>query len=145
MPGPAPKRDAQRRRTNAPAIPTTTVEVPPLGEALDLPHAAPKTPEGLHPIARRWYESLAVSGQAMFYEPSDWAQAEVAAWALTKVINMRRFSAMSLDTALKAMAGLLPTEAERRRVRLEVERKKKIEDRPAGVVAIEGYKKRLGA
>jgi hypothetical protein len=124
MTGPVPKRTAERRRRNKPETPVTTVEI--MAVAFDLPVPPPATPDGLDPIARRWFESLKASGQAQFYEPSDWAQAEVTAWALSKVVRMRRFSAPAFKAVIDSMGGLLTTEADRRRVRMEVDRKRDV-------------------
>ena len=79
MSGVPPKRSDQRRRANTPAA----------GEPVKAP-AGPVV-EGIvadpswHPIMRRWFESLAESGQSAFYEASDWATAAVVAVSLVKI------------------------------------------------------------
>ena len=42
-----------------------------------------------HPAARRWFESLAESGQSAFYEPSDWATAYVLAETMSRELRPR--------------------------------------------------------
>lgn len=135
MPGPVPKRSTERRRRNKPATPITktiggtVVEVPP-------------TPEGLHPIAARWFESLGESGQAKFYEPSDWLAAEYVATAMTKSLWARKFSSVLFASVWSAMTDLLTTEGARRKARMEIEREAEEADDPA-VTAIDDYRKRL--
>lgn len=114
MPGPAPKRSSQRRRRNVVDIDRVelagTVEAPPLAV------------EDVHPLAADLYESLKASGQARWYEPSDWARAQLLVWSLSKMLNSGRPSAMLLAALQKDMDALLVSEAERRRVRMEIER-----------------------
>lgn len=110
-----PKRDAQRRYKRAGPCTdtvdmTTTVEVPELG--LD----------DVHPLAKDFYESLAISGQSRYYEPSDWQRARVMIWSLSKMLDSGRPSAMLIAALQKDMADLLVSEAERRRVRMEISR-----------------------
>jgi hypothetical protein len=115
VPGPPPKRSSQRRRMNKVDIDHVemagTVEAPDL---LDL--------EDAHPLAVNLYESLKASGQARWYEPSDWARAQLLVWSLSKMLNTGRPSAMLLAALQKDMDALLVSEAERRRVRMEIER-----------------------
>lgn len=114
MPGPPPKRSDQRRRRNKVTIDHVelddVVEVP----ALDI--------EGAHPLAVDFYESLRKSGQARYFEPSDWQRARVLAWSLSKMLDTGRPSAMLLAALQKDMDALLVSEPERRRVRMEIER-----------------------
>jgi hypothetical protein len=112
---PVPKRSEQRRRRNKVDIDHVemagTVEAPDL---LDL--------EDAHPLAVNLYESLRSSGQARYYEPSDWARAQLLVWSLSKMLHTGRPSAMLLAALQKDMDALLVSEAERRRVRMEIER-----------------------
>lgn len=121
--GPIPKRSSERRRTNSAPAETVT---PPAA-----PVAAPDLPEGTHPLAREWYESLQVSGQAQYYEPSDWTQAKFVAATMTQFFLMGGSNANMFAAIQAAMRELLTTEGARRRVRLEVERPK---PQPEGVV-----------
>ncbi len=113
--GPVPKRSDQRRRRNA-ANPTTAVAPP------AAPVPAPPLDFPAHPVAAGWYRSLSESGQAQFYEPSDWAAAQLVAFDLTRHLNSGRVSAQMLAALWSAMGDLLTTEAARRRVRIEIER-----------------------
>ena len=129
--GPVPKRDAERRRRNKPETTGETVKI--VG-AVRVP-AADKT---WHPIARRWYLSLKRSGQAQFYEPSDWMTAKYTADLMSRLLNDDRPSAEMVKALNPLMASLLTTEGERRRVRMEIERQG--ESAGAGVTVMDAYR-----
>lgn len=139
--GPIPKRSDQRRRRNSPDTPTTVVAPP----------AAPVTQPPLefvaHPIAAAWYASLAESGQAIFYEPSDWAAAVLVAFDMTRHLNARRVSSQMLAALWSAMGDLLTTEGARRRVRMEIDRNAGAEDdaQAAKVSVLNDYRRSVGA
>ena len=80
--GPVPKRQAERRRRNKDAVVDTVVMEGAVKPAT-LPHSV------LHRVAREWYRSLKRSGQAQFFEPSDWAAAVLVAEAMSKVLMQR--------------------------------------------------------
>lgn len=112
MPGPVPKRSTQRRRRNT----TPGLEA---GEAGDGTVRGPDL-KGRHcAIARRWYEALRRSGQARYYEPSDWAAAELTVHAIDQYVA--RPTALMFTAIQSAMTNLLTTEGDRRRARLELE------------------------
>jgi len=81
MPGPVPKRSSDRRRRNAPVG----------GEIIEAPAAVvvdiPESDSEWHPVARRWFESLKLSGQRRWYEPSDWAIAYLIAESISRDLN----------------------------------------------------------
>lgn len=150
--GPAPKRSDQRRRANKPEA----------GEPTKAPGAAeveiPEADAEWHPVARRWYESLATSGQRAFYEPSDWATAYLLAESMSRELHpqpivssegevtMVRFppKAASVAAWLKGTTALLATEADRRRVSLELERPQPPSGEGGGDVAwIDDARRRL--
>lgn len=126
--GPPPKRSDQRRRTNKPAKEPTKAK----GAArVPVPRADPKW----HPVAKRFFNSLGRSGQAIFYEPSDWAAAYVLAESMSRelahqpVVVGERVEmhavppkAASVAAWLKGMTALLATEGDRRRAALELQR-----------------------
>jgi len=97
----------------------------------------PRVNSRWHPIAKRWFQALAASGQAQFYEPSDWAAAELLAESMSRDLRPQvvgitdsgkvvkesiPLKGASLAAYLKAFGSLLVTEGDRRRVRLELER-----------------------
>lgn len=129
--GPAPKRDAERRRRNKPSTPIDTID---LAAPVSIPEADPKW----HKIAKAWYESLRDSGQSQFYEPSDWTIACLIAESISrdlkpqaiglhpetgKVVRARiPLKGAALSSYLKAMSALLVTEGDRRRAGIEITR-----------------------
>lgn len=134
--GPVPKRTDQRRRRNKPADGATVTK-----GAATRRIVVPPVNRKWHPVARRWYLSLRQSGQAEFYEPSDWATAYVIAEAMSRELNPQPMvvgsgrdasvelvamapKGASLTAWLKAMGSLMVTEGDRRRLRLELERGK---------------------
>lgn len=105
---------------------------------------APETKDDWHPIARRWFDSLKESGQSHFYEPSDWAAAELVAEAMTRNLGAgQRFSAQLFAAVWSAMNDLLTTEGDRRRVKLELERVRGDEKPPASVTVLDDYRAAL--
>jgi hypothetical protein len=134
--GPVPKRSDQRRRhspsdaltVNAEAA--AEVEVPPADEAW-------------HPVARRWFESLAESGQSAFYEPSDWATAQLLAESMSRdLLTGEPVRGAALAAWLKGMSSLLVTEGDRRRVQVELIRPSG-EEGDADVSELAEYRRRL--
>lgn len=119
--GPIPKRSEERRRRNkddGPELIQATA-----GGPEDLPEL-PEPDTLWHPIAADWYLSLRESGQAAFYEPSDWAVARYAAHVMSQVLLSDRGPNGQLVAALNSvMSSLLTTEGDRRRARMELERK----------------------
>ena len=144
--GPPPKRDAERRRSNDPALGPATVA----DGAADV--VVPDADPDWHPVARMWFESLAGSGQSVFYEPSDWATAYVVAESISRefggqpivvgsgkdaTVEMHNLppKGASLAAWLKAMTSLMVTEGDRRRLRLELARPPADEESGGGSVS----------
>jgi hypothetical protein len=162
MPGPPPKRAEERRRRNKDGAEVLQINLddvlageievpaPPMrthdedGEEL----AAPE-PEW-HPIAESWYLSLTQSGQAIFYEPSDWTTAYMVADQISRALEPRpvvigesggepviRYMVVpmpgaTLNAILKAGSSLMSTEGDRRRLRIELDRKKQQDAKLSG-------------
>lgn len=130
--GPIPKRSDQRVRRNADEVPVTTL---PVDGEVPVPELGLKNP---HPLVVDMYESLKDSGQAKFYEPSDWQYARLTMHLLNDMIRPRRskkgtgsydrISAMSITAINQMLTALLVTEGDRRRVRLEIQRRQGGED-----------------
>lgn len=136
--GPVPKRDAERRRRNKPTTPTKTA---PAGAKYSQPRAL----SGWHPSMTRWYKSLAESGQAQFFEASDWEGARFVATHGTHLIN-EGLTAPGFTALLSAMNDLLTTEGARRRASVELTKAKPGESdpRPAPVAVMDDYRQALG-
>lgn len=119
--GPAPKRSDQRRRRNK--RPETVTA--PTGKSGGAGGGSRRPPVRAHwhPLAKTWYRALAESGQSAFYEPSDWATALVLGEALSKHLQADEpLQASLLATFLKGSSMLLATEADRRRLVVELQR-----------------------
>lgn len=139
MPGPVPRRSTQRRRRNRDSRPEI-VEVPRAPDAEGPPPASPEW----HPIAVTWYESLSKSGQAVFYEPSDWATAQYVAEAMSRnLTSARGLSGQLFAAVMSAMTELLTTEGARRRARVELEKAVDVAE-PASVAIMAKYRKAAG-
>jgi len=140
--GPIPKRSEERRRRNKDDGPGL-VKAPsgPPADVPDLPE-----PDALwHPIAADWYMSLRDSGQAAFYQPSDWAMARYAAELMSRGLQSDRPPNGQYVAALNSvMASLLTTEGDRRRARIELERKPAVKAVSASVTAIADYRSSIG-
>lgn len=98
-----------------------------------------------HPIASDWYLSLRRSGQAVFYQPSDWAMARYAAELMSRVLLTDKPPNGQLVAALNSVMGsLLTTEGDRRRARMELERKAPSRDSVGVVTALDDYRSAFG-
>lgn len=148
MPGPVPKKDAERRRRNKTpeaegslsAIPAEVVNVDEiLAGEVEIPEAS----EDWHPIAKQMWESQIKSGQVLWMEPSDWAILYTICESLSRdmkpqVVGINEetgkaimatvpLKGASLSAYLKAFASLLMTEGDRRRLRIELERQRRLD------------------
>lgn len=128
--GPVPKRSDQRRRRNTPEGARDEVVVEGIVEA-------PAAKSSWHPIAKRWYGSLAQSGQAVFFEPSDWATAYLVAEEIDRLLKPQALGISPKGEVVKAsqpipgsvlaaiaklMGSLGVTEGDRRRIGIEIKR-----------------------
>ena len=114
--GPVPKREDQRIRRNIQEVPTEKLTV--IGQ-VPIPELGIDDP---HPLIEDLYLSLRDSGQARWYEPSDWAYARLALHFADQLVKSSRPSAQLLVTVNQMLSSLLVSEGDRRRVRLEIER-----------------------
>lgn len=152
--GPIPKRSSERRRRNAvPGETRVTFE-----DEVKVPPPPPK----LHPIARRLYVALTESGQAEFFEPSDWEVARFAAELTSRALGKDHaylwrhwhqcddkkckceipdgeVNPKSIDAIWKLWQSLMMTETERRRARVEIERG--VSEPEDGPTALDAYRK----
>lgn len=153
--GPVPKRASQRRRRNKPDGTTGVTDITPAPSGTANPVEPPAADPGWHPIAERWYASLAESGQRHWYEPSDWATAYLIAESISRDLSEQvvgvtdegdvikaeiPLKGASLAAYLKAMGNLLVTEGDRRRARAELTRSTQVDqDEDAAVVAVDEW------
>ena len=134
--GPVPKRSAERRRRNKDSQPQ---KVQPLGRR----PARPRPKPTWHPLMRKWFSALGRSAQSQFYEPSDWAEAELWCDVMSEALKSKRgVTAFMMGTFSAFSSRLLTTEGDRRRVRLEIERDV---PEPAKVTSLAAFRARAGA
>ncbi len=139
MSRPVPKRSDQRRRRNQPDV---EIDSAPSGVVVESPDPDPMW----HEMARDWYVSLGQSGQAAFYQPSDWQVARVWAEVLSRQLLSDRISAVMVQAWASSASELLTTEGARRRARLELERAEPVDaDEDASVTAMGAWHAALGA
>lgn len=123
MPGPVPKRSEQRRRANKSEIPTDTA---PSGFNPDFVGNPliewPEPNADWHEIARDWYLSLQESGQVIYYQQSDVAQARLLAESMHRLLSAPKFNGQLLASILSGASSLGAAEGDRRRVRMELAR-----------------------
>ncbi|GGV45674.1 hypothetical protein GCM10010245_71540 [Streptomyces spectabilis] len=141
--GPIGKRSEERMGHRSKKEKDSVTKAP-SGAPTDLP-ALPEPDELWHPIAKDWYLSLRESGQAMFYQASDWATARYAAELMSRGLSSDRPPNGQYVAALNSLLGsLLTTEGDRRRVRMELERKKPAGSGRASVTALDDYRSAFG-
>lgn len=88
------------------------------------PVVIPDAPEEWHPTAKRLYNALKESGQADFFQQSDWA----FAYSVCEDVSTLKFyqlssgkpHAESMKALYNALGNLMFTEADRRRLRVEL-------------------------
>jgi hypothetical protein len=118
-------------------------DIVPVTKGVARPTAVPDADPDWHPIARQLWDALDASGQADFYQQSDWALAYSLCDDLSYYKNSTKRSGQMLQTIYSAMERLLVAEGDRRRVRIELNEPDD-ESTPASVVAIESYRRELG-
>lgn len=138
--GPIPKRSDRRLGHGSKAEAARVDRVAVAGPAVPMPPAD----GSWHPLAAGWYRSLGESGQARFYEPSDWVTAKVWAEVLSRQLAGGRVSAQRVATWAAGATELLTTEGSRRRARVELARGSVDQDEAASVTALADYVGRLG-
>ncbi|MFE6815246.1 hypothetical protein [Streptomyces sp. NPDC057677] len=141
--GPIGKRSEERMGHRSKQEKSSITKAPsePPADLPDLPEPDPLW----HPIATDWYLSLQESGQAAFYQPSDWAVARYAAELMSRGLSSDRPPNGQYVAALNSLMGtLLTTEGDRRRARMELERKKPSTAGSAKVTALDDYRSAFG-
>lgn len=130
--GPIPKRSDQQagHKSNAEKDEITTVVM----EGKVKPPSLGQFPGMLtQNITKGFWESLKTSGQALYYEPSDWMTALTALHLLDKQLRpyedkdgklkVGQVSPTMVAAVWQMLTSIAVTEGERRRLRIEVERK----------------------
>lgn len=147
MPGPIPKKDAERRRRNKGpesegSLSSIPAEVVNLDETIAGEVKIPLPDENWHEIAILIYESQMKSGQSMWMEPSDWSVLYLMCESISRDLNPQvigiteegdvvkdviPLKGASLNAYNKTMAALMMMEGDRRRLRVELERQKRLD------------------
>ena len=139
MPGPVPNRSddlarpRERKGSDQQSVKT--------GEMRDV--TVPHADKDWHPIAQKMWAAMKSSGQADFFQNSDWAFAYSLMDDLSHYKKSGKRSGQMLQSILSAMERLLITEADRRRARIELSAPEE-ENESASVTAIADYKQGLG-
>lgn len=162
--GPVPKKDAERRRRNKTpdnggksAIPAEVVN---LDETLAGEVEIPAADDSWHPIAKQIYDAQQHSGQALWMEPSDWSMLYLMCESISRDLNPQvvgitedgdvvkdviPLKGASLSAYLKGFAALLVSEGDRRRLRIELERQKRIDAAAEGGEVVDIVQRRMDA
>jgi hypothetical protein len=150
--GPIGKRSTERVRRNKDAAPRTA--------KLTGKVTVPAPSKEWHAVPARWYRALKASGQSVYFEPSDWAEAYATAELWTRELERVRVvtlrtgeelvvkvppSAEMMKVIAASMSKLGTTESDRRRMRIEVERQPSSGTNPAddGIPVLDDYRAAL--
>lgn len=139
MPGPVPNRTENLARDRS----RKGKEIVPVTKGVSLPCTPPAADPNWHPIATMLWDSLTNSGQSSYYQASDWAYAYSVCDDLSNYKESAKRSSMMAQVIYSAMSSLLVTEADRRRVRIELSEPPS-ETKLASVSAIESARAALG-
>lgn len=135
--GPVPKRSESRHRRNSPE-PT---RAPSEAQGAKQPRGSASWSAS----AKRIWKSLGASGQARFFEPSDWAFAQFVMDEMTRYQDGERQNGQVLTGLLSALTSLMVTEGDRRRAGIELARPTGEGDgEPAQVEVMDKWRQRLG-
>ncbi len=143
-----PKRESELARPRS----RKGGEVKPVTRGTLKPVEVPALDPDWHPIARRIYEGLMTSGQAEFFQNSDWAMAfslcdDLSHYKKPYVnrdgIEIHKRSPEMLKAILGGLERLAITEVDRRKVRIELHAPEPEQD-DATVLAIADYRTDLG-
>lgn len=146
MSGPVPKKDAERRRRNKTGTDSKShipAEVVNVDELLVGEVEIPQPDEDWHPIAKQIYEAQMRSGQVIWMEPSDWAMLYMMCESISRdmkpqvigineetgkpVMAVVPLKGASISGYLRAFNELLMAEGGRRKLRIELERQKRLD------------------
>ncbi len=147
--GRPPKPANQRRNRAKPRVETISLDA---STAVQVPKAS----RSWHPLAKRWYASLASSPASVLYVDSDWMTAWAIAEAMSREYKPRPVkvgdeivmmempvSAAALNSWRLMMSNLMVTAGDRRRMRVETVRPKPVDDDAADLAWFEDARRRL--
>lgn len=161
MSGPPPKRSEERRRTNESEIPIEKVN---LDELIQLDVEVPTAVENWEPLTKEFWRAFTRSGQAIWYEPTDWMTAFMLMEVLDRWLKPQEVKVGQIGSAnneatggdvtyvfeekilampggvltsiLKGLTALMATEGDRRKLRIELERRNAIDKALTGAEVV---------
>jgi hypothetical protein len=139
MPGPPPKRSAQRRRRNKPKS---------YGAASPLAFDAAEAPEALgfeaHNLIEGLWSALRESVEGQFYSAADWQRVRLELWFGHQLVSGGRApGAQAWSTFQSGLQALLVSPAEKRRLGIDARPTVVDNDELAAVASIANYKRML--
>jgi hypothetical protein len=107
---------------------------------------APELGFEAHPLVESLYASLPDSIEGKFYSAADWQRVRLELWYLNELLMAGKTpGAMAWSAMQTAMSALLISPADKRRVGIELQRRKVDADEDAAVAQIDEYRRRLGS
>jgi len=138
--GPVPNRSTDLSRDRN----ADRAERVPITKGMSRPATIPDPDPAWHPIARMLWDAACESGQADFYESSDYAWLYNICEDLDRYKRSEKRSSMMFAALNQAFEALLITEGARRRVRIELQDETDDEDE-AVVKQMDDYRNGLHA
>lgn len=93
---------------------------PPITKGISRPSAPYRAPDEWHDIAKKLYNGVVASGQADFYQQSDWALLYFVCDEVDRYQKAGKRSSMMFAAIMSALSTLMVAEGDRRRVRIEL-------------------------
>lgn len=140
MPGPVPKPDSQRRRTNKPAS-YGAAEPEVGGEASNAPELSIP---GCHQMVVDLYDALTGSVEGRYFSAADWQRARLECMYLNQLLSSDKIGAQAWQAVQAGLGALLVSPADKRRIGIELKAKKVDPDEAAAVASLDAYRAQLG-
>jgi hypothetical protein len=140
--GPVPKRSTTRRRRNKESVPTKIGRY-----TTGIPFEAN---EDWTPSVQALWNSLGDSPMSQYFEDTDWAFAAVTFDVLSEALTIRnnttgQLNATMINSCMVGLSRLGITEADRRRLKVEIEKPGTPAEDDATITVLDSYRERLGA
>ena len=137
--GPVPKRKDQLRGHRAKDELAAVTRAPGMSRV-----PVPSESREWHPVAKRLWRAAKDSGQAQFYQPSDWAVFYFLMEELSEYVRAPRRNGQILTAILSGLSTLLVTEGDRRRLQVELTQPSSEELASAGVEEMAKWREKMG-
>ena len=96
-----------------------------------------------HPVAKRLWRAAKNSGQAQFYQPSDWAVMYFLLDEVTAYLVAPRRNGQILTALMGGFSSLMMTEGDRRRLQIELTQPSSEELASAGVEEMAKWREKM--